>query len=38
VRDFGDNSTISTYNIDFRDLGACTPSGVCPVAGLGCPF
>jgi hypothetical protein len=38
VRDFGDNSTISSYDINFRDLGVCVPSGSCPVAGLGCPF
>ncbi|NIM00290.1 MAG: hypothetical protein GTN89_15565 [Acidobacteria bacterium] len=40
VRDFGDNSTISTYNVSFTDLGACTPSNppVCSSAGLGCPF
>ncbi len=40
VRDFGDNSTISSYSATFTDLGACTPSNppVCSVAGIGCPF
>ncbi len=38
VKDFGDNSTIGQYSIDFADAGACTPSGGCPVTGLGCPF
>lgn len=40
VREYGDNSTIGDYSVEFRDLGACTPSDppVCPVNGLGCPF
>ena len=40
VRDFGDNSTISSYNIEFTDLGSCTADAVpvCDVTGLGCPF
>ena len=40
LRDFGDNSTIPTYNVSFADLGACTPSDppVCSSVGLGCPF
>lgn len=40
VRDFGDNSTISSYNIEFTDLGSCTadPVPVCDVTGFGCPF
>jgi hypothetical protein len=25
VKDFGDNSSIATYTIDFRELGVCTP-------------
>jgi len=40
VRDFGDNSTISSYNIEFTDLGSCTADAmpVCDVTGFGCPF
>jgi hypothetical protein len=40
VRDFGDNGTIPSYNIEFTDLGSCTadPVPVCDVIGLGCPF
>jgi hypothetical protein len=34
VKDYGNNSTIATYNIDFRDLGTCAPGDplVCDIS------
>jgi hypothetical protein len=39
VRDFRDNHAIPFYSFDVKALGACVPSGPCPIAPdqLGCP-
>lgn len=39
VRAYSSSSTISAYNLEFSDLGTCTPGSplTCPSTGLSCP-